>query len=177
MILALDVYYSLGFGYTAGFAFEPDMLVPYKTYNSKCEVQSNYKATQFYKRELPCLMTLISEVDLRAIDSIIVDGYCFVNNDMKLGLGGHLYFYLEEQIPVIGVAKNKLENTDLASQALFRGKSKKPLYISSIGMDLSKAIELILNLKGDHRIPTILKNLDCNTKSIKSHFYQSDLEN
>jgi endonuclease V-like protein UPF0215 family len=40
----------------------------------------------------------------------------------------------------------------------------KPLYITSIGIRLDYATELIKNMKGNNRIPTLLKTLDTLTK-------------
>jgi endonuclease V-like protein UPF0215 family len=40
----------------------------------------------------------------------------------------------------------------------------RPLYITSIGIDLDYATELIKNMKGNNRIPTLLKTLDTLTK-------------
>jgi hypothetical protein len=42
---------------------------------------------------------------------------------------------------------------------VYRGKSIKPLYVSVIGIDLNYSAKLIKNLKGDFRIPDILKKL------------------
>ena len=46
----------------------------------------------------------MSQVNLNAIDAIIVDGYVHLN-DGKLALGGHLYQTLDKKIPIIGVPK------------------------------------------------------------------------
>ncbi len=43
-------------------------------------------------------------------------------------------------------------------------KSIKPLFITSIGIDLEEATKLIKNMNGQNRIPTLLKKLDTLTK-------------
>jgi deoxyribonuclease V len=75
-----------------------------------------------------------------------------------------LYETLQQQIPVIGVAKTKfLQNTQHVRE-VFRGQSINPLYISSIGIDIDQAAQNIQNMFGNYRIPTLLKHLDTLTK-------------
>ena len=96
--------------------------------------------------------------------AIIVDGHVFIDNDKSFGLGGWVYKEYGESIPVIGVAKTPLfKNTETVKQT-FRGNSKNPLYVSSIGIDLDYSSEKIEKMKGNYRIPTILKELDRLTK-------------
>jgi len=45
-------------------------------------------------------------------------------------------------------------------QKIFRGKSTNPLYITSEGIELEIAADLILNMHGIYRIPTLLKKVD-----------------
>jgi deoxyribonuclease V len=75
------------------------------------------------------------------------------------GLGAHLYNRLDNRIPVIGVAKNRYKTSDSAIEIL-RGKSKKPLYITAVGVDLISASKYIQCMHGDNRIPTLLKKVD-----------------
>lgn len=42
---------------------------------------------------------------------------------------------------------------------------KRPLYITSLGVDLTEAAKLIENLGGSYRIPDILKKVDKLTRS------------
>jgi len=75
-------------------------------------------------------------------------------------LGAYLYEALGEEIPVIGVAKkNFLSNTKNVREVL-RGESQKPLYVSSMGIDIDQAAEKIRNMKGEYRFPKMLKLVD-----------------
>lgn len=57
------------------------------------------------------------------------------------------------QVPVVGVANNKFQETDIAEE-VFRGRSKKPLYVTSV--DISQ-IESAAN------IAMIAENSACQT--------------
>ena len=95
---------------------------------------------------------------------IIIDGYVYLDDFNKLGLGGHLYKSINEKIPIIGVAKTNFATNKLNKVELLRGKSKNPLYITSIGIDINTAKEYISKMFGEYRIPKLLKELDQLTK-------------
>ncbi|WP_299673175.1 endonuclease V [uncultured Tenacibaculum sp.] len=125
---------------------------------------SEYVPGEFYKREMPCILSLLKQFDLEEITLIIVDGYAILNNEGKLGLGGYLYEALEKKIPVIGVAKSQFNTENKYARELFRGESKKPLYVSAIGLDLNDAYNAIKDMHGNFRMPTLLKVLDTKTR-------------
>jgi len=116
-----------------------------------------YEAGFFYKRELPCLVEALAGLD--NIDCIIVDGYVWLKEVTHAGLGLHLYNTLEKKVPVIGVAKTVFSGTPLVCEIL-RGESKKPLFISSVDIELEEAKEYLLQMHGKYRIPTFLKEVD-----------------
>ena len=116
-----------------------------------------YQAGSFYKRELPCLLKALKELD--NIEYVVVDGYIWLENESYYGLGMYLYDALDRKIPIIGVAKNKFNNTPKRCE-LFRGESKKPLYISSVGVELKEAKGYIANMDGKYRFPKLLKDVD-----------------
>lgn len=164
MILAIDVFYypdntALG----SGVLFKNwDDKIAYKIIHKKIEQVEEYISGQFYKRELPCILALLSSLsDLP--DLIIIDGYVYLED--KLGLGGHLYEALNQQIPIIGVAKNPFKNNS-KSLYLFRGESSKPLYVTSAGVELEMAKEFIKSMDGNYRIPTFLKLVDSESRKI-----------
>jgi deoxyribonuclease V len=64
-----------------------------------------YTPGQFYQRELPCILQVLDKVHT-PLDTILVDGHVWLDDEGTPGLGAHLYGALEEQIPVIGIAKN-----------------------------------------------------------------------
>lgn len=117
-----------------------------------------YEPGSFYKRELPCILSLLKKVH-EPLDVIIIDGYVQLGKAQKMGLGLHLYQALDEKIPIIGVAKKAFKDTPQACE-LLRGNSINPLYITSAGIELDKAQEYIKQMHGKHRIPTLLKKVD-----------------
>lgn len=85
---------------------------------------------------------------------------------MKAGLGKHLYESLHHKIPVIGVAKTNFATVEKYKVSLKRGASENPLYISSVGIEMEDAYELIKKMHGNFRIPTLLKKVDTLTRQI-----------
>jgi deoxyribonuclease V len=116
-----------------------------------------YQAGLFYKRELPCLLKALE--GLNNIECVVIDGYVWLEDERHYGLGMHLYDALDKKIPIIGVAKSKFNNTPQKCE-LFRGESRKALYISSIDIELEKAKEYIFQMEGKYRVPTLLKYVD-----------------
>lgn len=122
---------------------------------------NEYESGSFYKRELPCLLGIIQKINLDpSKDIFVIDGYVVLSDEKMLGLGGHLFNELKQEIPVIGVAKNSFYTLDKHKKDILRGESKKPLYVTSMGIDLEKASQYILNMHGEFRIPTMLKLVD-----------------
>lgn len=128
----------------------------------------DYIPGQFYKRELPCILSLLSKIkdQVNDISCIIIDGFVYLDDDMKPGLGKYLYDHLNGQIPVIGVAKTNFATAEKYKLSLLRGNSKNPLYISSEGIEMENAYILIKSMHGNFRIPTLLKQVDTLTRQI-----------
>src|SRR5262245_26211321 len=63
-----------------------------------------YEPGQFYKRELPCLLAVLRRVP-EPIDLVVVDGFVWLGDESRPGLGAHLHCALGGSIPVVGVAK------------------------------------------------------------------------
>lgn len=164
MLLAVDVHYKETYAKAVGVLFNGEDEIPKEIETTIINEVAEYQSGQFYKRELPCILQLLKKIDTSNLEAIIVDGHVYVNNDKTLGLGGHLYHGLNKKIPIIGVAKKSFVNTDKVSFPIYRGESKVPLYISAIGYDVENAIQNIINMKGNYRIPTILQILDTETK-------------
>lgn len=123
-----------------------------------------YVSGSFYKRELPCLLEIIKEVDLQQISCIIVDGFVVLDDAGKPGLGAYVYESLPVKVPVIGVAKTNFHENLKHVIPVLRGTSERPLYVSVIGTDLQQAADHIKSMHGEHRLPTVLKELDRITK-------------
>jgi len=47
-----------------------------------------------------------------------------------------------------------------ADYKIFRGGSRRPLYVNSVGIDLEEAKQKIIAMHGDFRVPTLLKLAD-----------------
>lgn len=165
MIIAFDTYYSENSAKTVGIGFH------YWSDSEAAIIESEiiegvaeYKPGKFYKRELPCIMSLLDKFEIDKIETIIVDGYTTIDNQGKNGLGGYLYDSLKRKIPVVGIAKNRFKLNSKKATEIMRGNSGKPLFISSLGIDLNLAAEKVKSMHGAYRIPTILKMVDLRTK-------------
>ncbi|CAA0226717.1 conserved hypothetical protein [Tenacibaculum maritimum] len=162
MIYCFDTYYGDNFANTAvvGINDWGDATPSFELTEITTDIQE-YESGAFYKRELPCLLSIIEKIPLNTEkDILVIDGYVFLSDDEKLGLGGYLYNELDRKIPVIGVAKNNFHTLNKLKKEIYRGQSKKPLYITTLGFDLEKASFHILNMHGEFRMPTILKYVD-----------------
>lgn len=166
MLLAIDVYYtSNNIAHAVGVLFNWDDEEPQQTIQTQLEGIAPYEPGAFYKRELPCLLSVINKVDVAALEAIIIDGYVYVDNNKNGGLGKHLYDKLEQKVPVIGVAKTGYFNNQQTVVNVNRGESQKPLYVSAVGYDLNKAATNIKHMQGKYRMPDILKTLDQLTRA------------
>lgn len=161
MIYAFDTYYFDDYAHTVCIAFEEwTSEKETQVFMEKTEITSGYESVVFYKRELPCILSLLKQIKLREGDLIIVDGYITLGNEGKMGLGGYLYEALEQKFPVIGIAKNEFGTPDLQRKMIFRGESEVPLFLTVKGADTDEIKEKIEKMYGDFRIPALLKKLD-----------------
>lgn len=166
MYLALDVHYKTNYAKSVGVTFlTTNDEVPQDVIIETLKDIAPYQPGEFYKRELPCLLEVITKVDLNTIDAIIVDGHVYIDNDGKYGLGGYLYQVLDNRVPIIGVAKRAFYANKQTVIEVLRGISNNPLHVSAIGMDLDSAAQFIQDMHGKHRHPTLLKTLDAFTKT------------
>jgi deoxyribonuclease V len=164
MILAIDVYYKENEAKVVAVLFNCEDETPQSIIIDQITGIEDYVSGEFYKRELPCIESILQKVNLNDIEALIIDGHIYVDDDGTFGLGGYTWESLDKKIPVIGVAKNSFFRNKNTVKEVFRGESKKPLYVSSIGIDLEIATNLIKQMKGNYRIPTVLKELDRITK-------------
>lgn len=159
MILAVDVHYSENNGVAAGILFEnwQDEKAQ-KECASLIEGVADYESGKFFKRELPCILKLIAEHRLKP-DCIIVDGFVFLDGYSKAGLGKHLYEALNREVSVVGIAKKRFKDID-AQFEVCRGNSRKPLYVTAVGIDLEQAKRNVRAMHGENRLPTLIKRVD-----------------
>ena len=161
-ITALDVRYDddASTGQGAAVVFERwDDAVPLAEYKTNFSGIEPYVPGQFFKRELPCLLAVLGEVR-EPIHQIVVDG--FVSLGDKPGLGMHLWEALDQKVAVIGVAKSRFRYATPVE--IVRGSSKRPLYVTALGIESSAAAEAIRRMHGANRIPTLLQRVDRLTK-------------
>jgi len=163
-ILAVDVHYSVNRASIAGIMFHSwEAPKPVKIYYGNLTNVKDYESRKFYKRELPCILKLIKANNLKP-DIILIDGYVYLDGFLKPGLGKYLYDSLKQATSIIGIAKNPLKSIGSEYQ-IYRGSSRKPLYITVVGISLDQAKENILKMYGKYRIPYLLKQVDQLCKS------------
>jgi deoxyribonuclease V len=116
-----------------------------------------YRPGHFFQRELSPLLAVLEEAG-EEFSHIIIDGYVHLKEN-KMGLGAHLHEALRYPVVIIGVAKNPLSIAD-RFEAIHRGRSAKPLFISSIGCSVDEAAAIVVDMHGPFRIPTFLRLAD-----------------
>jgi deoxyribonuclease V len=117
-----------------------------------------YEPGAFFRRELPCLLAALRLVD-DPLTSVVIDGYVWLSDDHRPGLGAHLYEALDRRVPVIGVAKTAFQGSDFAEKVL-RGASARPLFVTAAGVSPASAARSVAAMHGEHRIPTLLGRVD-----------------
>jgi len=124
-------------------------------------VGAPYEPGALFERELPCLLHLLEQLGTQIAEplgTVLVDGYVWLA-DGHPGLGAHLYEALGQKVPVVGIAKNPFEGARRAIPVM-RGGSRKALFITAVGIEPTEVAELVREMHGDHRIPTLLKRVD-----------------
>lgn len=116
-----------------------------------------YEPGQFYRRELPHLLAVLGTVG-EPLEAVIIDGYVWLGEE-RPGLGAHLYEALGRGVPVIGVAKTAFHSHPNALPVV-RGQSRRPLYVTAVGMDAQAAAEAVRRMHGPSRLPTLLQRVD-----------------
>jgi deoxyribonuclease V len=89
---------------------------------------------------------------------IVIDGYVWLGHQ-RPGLGAHLYEALGGSVAVIGVAKTSFVKAEPVVPVL-RGRSRSPLHVTAVGMDVAEAASHIRTMHGPHRVSTLLKRVD-----------------
>jgi exodeoxyribonuclease-5/deoxyribonuclease V len=166
MIVAVDTYYDKDKAKTVAVTFsgwKDDHF--FDVFTEVINITAPYQPGEFYKRELPCIMSILYKIDLSDVEVIIIDGYVTLDDFAKPGLGAYLYASLNERIAVIGVAKTNYFSGNKMKREIYRGRSQRPLYITSAGMSVDTASELVASMHGPHRIPSLLKALDGLTRT------------
>jgi deoxyribonuclease V len=158
-IACLDAAYS-NTSASAACALFPawDAAIPAQVLTWCQGVAATYEPGLFYKRELPLLLAVVEQTK-RPPAIIIIDGYVWLDDNRRPGLGGILYKALAERIPIIGVAKTKFGDASWCVTVV-RGGSRRPLFVSAVGMDAQEAARGVHRMHGAHRIPSMLQLVD-----------------
>ncbi|MDR7310847.1 deoxyribonuclease V [Nocardioides luteus] len=125
---------------------------------------ADYVPGRFYERELPALAALLADVD--PLDVLVVDGYVDLDPHGTPGLGRHVWD--ADLAPVvIGVAKTRFHAATHAEPVL-RGASKRPLYVTAVGIPRAEAADLVRGMSGSARLPDALRIVDRLARSASS---------
>jgi deoxyribonuclease V len=102
MILALDVAYSGDAqGYAVALTFDDwAAAAPAASYAATVSPIAAYEPGAFYKRELPCLLAVLAQLDLGEVSCVVVDGYVTLGTEERPGLGQYLHEALGGRVPV-----------------------------------------------------------------------------
>lgn len=164
MKACLDVFYSRGSATAAALVFEEWSASAFvSAYTVTVPQLAAYEPGKFYRRELGPLLAVIAKIDV-PIDVYVIDGYCHLSAARAPGLGAYLKKALPSTISVIGVAKSRYGNSDHAIE-LLRAQSRRPLFVTAIGIDYEQAAQYIASMAGAFRIPTLLKAVDHLTRT------------
>lgn len=135
--------------------------VPSASYVSDIESVQEYEPGSFYRRELPCLLQVLSTL-ASPPDVVVIDGYVWLSSASKPGLGAYLYQAIGANTPVIGVGKTAFHGAESCPIVVqvHRGSSKKPLFVTAAGVEPVVAGSWVQGMAGAHRIPALLTATD-----------------
>ncbi|UYZ64416.1 endonuclease V [Hymenobacter weizhouensis] len=163
MLLAIDVHYQAGRANAVCVAFEHwESELLHSSTSVVLENLAEYEPGAFYRRELPCILALLDmpPVPLSSAQALIVDGYVWLGEDDRPGLGYHVYEALGRQVPVVGVAKTRFSPLSRQVREVLRGTSGNLLFVTSCGLPADVAADYVRHMAGPHRVPTLLRQLD-----------------
>lgn len=181
-VLAIDAYYyGKNDCYTVGIIFNDfKSSEAEKEFSTHIRKFAKYIPGSFWKRELPGILSIIRKVNMDEIGTILIDGYCWLNDNNsqtpRKGIGEVLYETIRTRFPdihVIGIAKSLfgVYSSDIYTRVM-RGKSIRPLYVTIAGnnnvAERKKTASKLIHMKGRCRIPDLLGFLDKETKKYKS---------
>lgn len=158
MLCALDVHYEEDEAVVAAVLFSDwESAHPAKVLTCRQDDVKEYRPGEFFVRELPCLLLALREFSV-APELIFVDGYVWLD-DHKPGLGAKLYESLQQAIPVVGIAKSPWPGVKRL-RTVRRGNALRPLWITSVGVDLCEAAAGVSRMHGPFRLPSMIRLAD-----------------
>jgi deoxyribonuclease V len=157
MIALFDVDYQGDKAHVAGVLIQDwPASEPVRIYAKIISGIAPYEPGAFYKRELPCILALLSDID-EPLTCYVIDGYVWLGD--KPGLGYHLHQEGPVKVPVIGIAKSRFYNNHKALEVI-RGNSHNPLFVTSIGIEVETSAQHVKQMSGNHRLPDLVKLTD-----------------
>ncbi len=130
-------------------------------YAQDIEAVEPYEPGSFYRRELPCLLAVLHRLPaLPAI--VVVDGYVWLSPGNRPGLGAHLHDALDGKAAVVGIAKSAFVGVESCNGVIpvLRGASRRPLFVTAVGVEPKAAAECVRRMAGKHRVPDIVRMVD-----------------
>jgi len=134
---------------------------PASTYIQNIRTAEPYEPGSFYRRELPCLVSVLSLLPSLP-ETVVVDGYVWLSSDYRPGLGAHLYDALGRRAPVVGIAKTAFAGIESCASVVrvLRGISRNPLFVTAVGIKPEIAANYVRGMAGKHRIPEMMRIAD-----------------
>jgi deoxyribonuclease V len=160
VIACLDAAYSPSAA-SAACAIVPawDAAAPVQVLTWRQGAAAAYEPGAFYKRELPLLLAVLGQVKGK-LGAVVIDGYVWLDGERRPGLGAMLHAALPEPTPIVGVAKTRFGSAPAWCIPVERGGSRRPLFVTAVGMAAQEAASRIRAMHGRHRIPTLLQLVD-----------------
>jgi deoxyribonuclease V len=159
MLAAVDVQYEEDTGVAACLTFSDwSATEPENQLVTRVSGVEEYLPGEFWKRELPCIVAALQPIN-PLLDIVVIDGYVWLDDAGRPGLGAHLFKALGERASIVGVAKTSFAGSSHAAHVFRRG-TRRPLFVTAVGMPLDEAARGIACMSGSHRIPDLLKRVD-----------------
>jgi deoxyribonuclease V len=127
-------------------------------YSSRLPAAEAYAPGEFFRRELPCILSAL-RLFPEPPTLVLIDGYVWLDDEGRKGLGAHLFEALGGTVAVVGVAKRSFRGAKHAAPVL-RGESQQHLFVTAEGISLEAAVAGVQSMHGPFRIPTLLKRVD-----------------
>jgi deoxyribonuclease V len=154
---AVDVYYPAAGGARAAavLAADPHFATVVGERTAHLSEVAPYRPGEFYRRELPPLREVLAGVERLRL--LLVDGYVDLDPTGRPWLGARAH--AEFGVPVIGVAKTAFRGAG-HSRPVLRGDSRRPLFVTAVGIEPWRAAALVAEMAGRYRLPDALRRAD-----------------
>jgi deoxyribonuclease V len=156
MKLAVGVHPHGDGAWAAAVSFEEwDAREATRTYTSRIEQLPKPARGELDLRDLACVMQLLREHKLEP-DTIVIDGAVHLDASDTPGLGRHLYDALGGRVAIIGMSTKAMPGLP-AQFEVYREEEARPVFVTSVGVDLGAAKVRVRGMHGKRRVPTLMK--------------------